>query len=118
MTVESLFEYGKAHPKFYQIDNAQFAVFATMSSLYSELSAGVHGRTVNDLEMKTALEKIGYDQALANKMADTVTRVAEATNFLLAMLHREQVETFRTEDRRAILRSMRPAARALWRHHE
>lgn len=117
MTIDALIEYGKAHPTFFEIGD-QYSVFNNVSSLYSELSAGVHGRTVRDLEMKTALGRLTYDEATAVKLANALVKTAEATNFVLAMLHRAQMERFQSEDKKIILRSMPSLARRIWREHE
>ena len=117
MTVEALIEYGKNHPIFFDIGQ-RYSVFNLISSLYSELSAAVHGRRVSDLEMRTALSRISYDQSAATKHADAIVKAAEMTNFVLAMLHRPQMEKFESEDKSVILRSMPAVARSLWREHE
>ena len=117
VTVESLLEYGKNHPVFFKI-GAKYSAFDRISSLYSDLSAVVHGRTVNDLEMRVALQKIVYEQTTATRHANWIERAAEATNFLLAMLHQLQMEKFEQEDRRIILGSMPAIARSIWHEHE
>lgn len=117
MTVESLLDYGKVHPLFIEKE-PKYSAFNKISSLYSELSAGVHGRTVKDLEMRAALKKIAYDQAAATRHANWIESAAEATNFILAVLHHLQMDNFEQEDKRMILRSMPTLARSIWHEHE
>jgi putative alpha-1,2-mannosidase len=117
LSFEQLCEYAKNHPKFWQLESLFDSVNRT-STVYSELSAGVHGRTVRDLEMRVALQRIAYDQAIANFDAELLRRCTEAVNFLLAIFHRDQVRKFQAEDRRIILRTLVPRARQLWTEHD
>jgi hypothetical protein len=117
LAIEQLCEYAKIHPVFRRTEK-KFDAVNQISSLYSDLSAGVHGRTVRDLEMRLALKKIVYDRAAAVKEEDLLRRCAEAANFLLAMFHREKMRAFQAEDRRIILRNMPARARQLWTEHE
>ena len=110
LTMETLMEYPKTHPIFLESET-KFDALNRLSSLYSELSGGIHGRTVQDLEMRIALTKITYDQDAMRKQVDLTEKCAEAVNFLLAMFHHERVRGFQTEDRRIILRTMAPRAR-------
>jgi len=114
MTVDSLLEYLRNHPIF--IDSEpQFDAINRMSSLYHDLSAGIHGRTVRDLETRIALKDIAYDQDAAERHAKHVQRCAEATNFLIGLFHREQMTSFSTIDRRIILRTLPIKARQVWK---
>lgn len=117
LTIEQLCDYLKLHPVFLRTET-RFDAVNQISSLYGELSAGVHGRAVKDLEMRLALQKIVYEQAAATREADLLRKCTEATNFLLAMFHRDRVRTFQAEDRRIILRGMPARARQLWTEHE
>jgi hypothetical protein len=117
LTIDALIDYGKNHPVFFRTES-RFDAFNQISSLYSDLSAGIHGRSVRDLEMRAALRKIEYDQSSASIEAEFVRRCAEASNFVLSMIHRERMERFQQEDRRIILRTMPTRARGLWREHE
>jgi hypothetical protein len=117
LSIEQLCDYAKLHPVFLKIEPKFDAVNQT-SSLYSELSAGVHGRAVRDLEMRVALQKIVYEEAAATAEADFLRRCTEATNFLLAMFHRQRMRAFQAEDRRIILHTMPARARQLWTEHE
>jgi hypothetical protein len=113
MTIESLLEYARTHPVFL-VSEKRFDALNRLGSLYSDLSAGVHGRTVQDLEMRIALNKIAYEERAAKQQVKLAERCAEAANFLLAMFHREKMSAFPTEDRRAILRTLPPRARQVW----
>lgn len=117
LTIEQLCDYAKLHPVLMKTE-PKFDAINQVSSLYSELSAGVHGRTVRDLEMRVALQKIVYDQTAAKAEANFLRRCTEATNFLLAMFHRDKVRRFQAEDRRVILRTMPTRARQLWTEHD
>ena len=117
LTIEQLCDYAKLHPVILRTE-PRFDAVNQISSLYSELSAGVHGRAVKDLEMRIALQKIIYDQVTAALEANFLRRCAESTNFLLAMFHRDRVRAFQAEDRRIILRTMPVRARQLWTEHE
>ena len=110
LTIDALFEYPKNHPAFIETE-PKFDGINKASSLYSELSSDVHGRTVADLEMRTALTKIIYTDDLAKKQAANAERCASICNFLLAVFHREKMAKFTTEDQRIILRSMPAKAR-------
>lgn len=112
--VDKLLEYMKMHPKFIEAE-AGFDAIARTSSLYSDLSAGIHGRRVVDLEMKTALSKISFSKSAAERETITIQCCSECTNFLLSIQNRAQLQAFTTIDRSIILRSMPPAARRAWR---
>ena len=114
LTMESLFDYAKIHPVFLESE-PRFDAINRLSTLYSELSAGVHGRTVNDLEMRLALSRIKYLAGTAKKETALIEKCAEAANFVLAMFHREKMRTFQSEDKRIILRTMNPGARRVWK---
>jgi hypothetical protein len=117
VTIEHLCEYAKQHPHFFQIER-QFDAINQMSSVYSELSAGVHGRAVRDLEMRVALAKIKYDQAMAEKELALLRRCVVAVNFSLAIFHHQRMKSFQLEDRRMLLRTLPARARELWTEFE
>jgi hypothetical protein len=117
MTIEQLCEYAKVHPIFLRTEQ-KFDAIGQISSLYSQLSAGVHGRTVRDLEMRIALQKIVYEQGVAAEHAESLRKCVEAANFVLGMFHREKVRAFQAEDRRIILHTMPARARQVWTDHE
>ncbi len=110
LSIEDLFEYPKMIPEFVRFE-IQFDALNRLSSLYSDLSAGVHGRTVKDLEMRIALNKIKCDGDSVVKQAALTERCGEAANGLLSLFHREKLRSFQPEDRQIILRTMPPRAR-------
>ena len=114
LSMEDLLEYTKAHPDFARTE-LKFDALCRMKSLYGELSAGIHGRRVSDLEMRTALEKIVYDESLAGKQTILVEKCAELCNFLLTIYQRSRFALFGMEDKRVILRTMNLPARAIWK---
>lgn len=117
LTIEQLCDYAKQHPAFYATEK-KFDAINQISSVYNELSAGVHGRAVRDLEMRAALEKIVYDQAAAAREAELLKKCTTAVNFALGIFHHQQMKEFQTEDRRIILRTMPARARQVWNDFE
>jgi hypothetical protein len=112
---EDLFEYAKIHPAFLGTES-RFDAINRLASLHSDLSAGIHGRQVQDLEMRVALKKIAYSQADAAKQAQLIERCAQSANFVLAVFHQERLAHFQTEDRRIILQTIPPRGRQVWTH--
>lgn len=117
VNLDELSDYAKKHPHFCRTEQ-KFNAIDQLSSLYSDLSGGVHGRTVRDLEMRTALRKIRYDEAAAGAELSYLRKTTAAVNFLIAIFHSSEVRRFSTEDRRVILRSMPKNARETWSDHE
>jgi hypothetical protein len=117
LTIEQLCDYAKWHPAFIAVEK-KFDAINQISSIYSELSAGVHGRAVRDLEMRAALAKIVYDQSSASREAELLRKSTLAVNFALSIFHHQQMEKFQTEDRRIILRTMPSRARQVWNDYE
>jgi hypothetical protein len=117
LPIKELFEYTKMLPPFTETEQ-RFDAINQLSSLYSELSAGVHGRTVQDLETRIALAKIRYNDSAGSKHATATQRCAAAANFLLAMFHRTRFRKFQEEDRRIVLRVMPARAREIWTDHD
>jgi hypothetical protein len=115
MRIEDLFEYAKVHPAFYHTES-RFNALSRLASLHSELSAGVHGRQVRDLEMRVALKKITYSEPEANKLTQLVERCTQSANFVLAVFHQERLARFQPEDRRVILQTIPPGGRHVWTH--
>jgi len=113
MKTGDLLSYLKEHPAFLETER-KFDAIARLSSLHSDLSAGIHGRQVRDLEMRVALGKIRYSDQIAGKEMALIERCTESTNFLLAVFHRKKMAKFDLEDRRIILRTMPPRARQAW----
>jgi hypothetical protein len=114
MTMAELFNYAFSHPSFLEVE-PKFDSINRLSTLYSELSAGVHGQRVDNLEMRTALKKIIYEDASVEADVALVERCAEATNFVLARFHQSKFARFQLEDQRIILDSMPAKARQVWR---
>jgi hypothetical protein len=110
MTMENLRDYAKIHPSFVASES-RFDAMGKLNTLYDELSAGIHGRTVQDLEMRIALKKIGYDERVARRHVKFIERCAESANFLLAIFNVDRMAAFQKEDRRIILYTMCPRAR-------
>jgi hypothetical protein len=102
MQFEDLLAYAKTHPAFLHTES-RFDAINRLGSLYSDLSAGIHGRQVQDLEMRIALKKISYSQVDAQKMTQFVERCAQSANFLLAVFHQQRLARFEVQDRRIIL---------------
>jgi hypothetical protein len=113
MKTGDLWGYLKEHPAFLETER-KFDAIARLSSLHSDLSAGIHGRQVQDLEMRVALGKIKYSDQMAGKEMALIERCTESSNFLLAVFHRQKMAKFELEDRRIILRTMPPRARQVW----
>jgi hypothetical protein len=112
MKTGELFAYLKEHPAFLETER-KFDAIARLASLHNDLSAGIHGRQVDDLEMRIALSKIRYSDSTAGKEMALIERCAESSNFLLAVFHHSKMASFQPEDRRTILRTMPPRARQI-----
>jgi len=113
VSVDELKDYIRRHPALLA-GLSGFDAADQVGLLYSDLSAGVHGRKVDDLEFRTSLAKIEFDSAAAAKNAESLKRCAQLTNFLLALFHRDELNNFGMDDRRIILRSMPKKARLAW----
>jgi hypothetical protein len=113
--LEDLFDYAKIHPAFLRTES-RFDAINRLASLYGDLSAGVHGRQVQDLEMRLALKKIAYSQVEAAKQTQLIERCAQSANFVLAVFHQERLAHFQSEDRRIILQTIPPRGRHVWTH--
>jgi len=114
---EDLFAYPLTHPSFMAVES-KFDAVNKLKSLYAELSAGIHGRTVRDLEMRRALNRITYSDTAVKREREFVERCAESVNFVLGVFHVAQMRHFQAEDRRIILRTMAIRARQVWRDVE
>jgi hypothetical protein len=115
VSLEDLFDYAKIHPAFLRTES-RFDAISRLASLHSDLSAGVHGRQVQDLEMRLALKKIAYSPAEAAKQTQLIERCAQSANFVLAVFHQERLAHFQSEDRRIILQTIPPRGRQVWTH--
>ncbi len=113
MGTDELLDYLKDHPAFLETEK-KFDAICRLGTLHGELSAGIHGRQVRDLEMRAALGKITYSDGIAGREAMLIERCAAASNFLLAVFHRQKVARFEAEDRRILLRTMPARARQVW----
>jgi hypothetical protein len=112
MSVDDLFAYLLTHPSFLTTERKYDAI-NRLRTLYDHLSAGVHGRRVQNLEMRIALDKIIFSQDVFEEHVGFVERCAEAANFVLAILHFDQARGFQQEDRRIILRTLPTGARRI-----
>ena len=117
LELKQLFYYVKSHPN-HKIAETKFDAINKMQSLYSELSAGVHGRTVRDLESRTALRSIIFNLAEARKELGLLQRCTEAVNFVLAIENRVQLRSFPADDKGYILGSLPKFARLAWQDFE
>lgn len=115
LAIEKLFEYAKIHP-IYRLEQ-HYDAFGRLSGLYSELSAGVHGRTVEHLEMRPALNRIQYNDGSAEQESKLIAAVAESANFILAALHWSQFSKLQTIDRRIILQTMNSKTKRALQEH-
>jgi hypothetical protein len=113
LSIEDLIEYLMSHPTFLETE-PKFDAVARLRALYGELSAGVHGRRVQDLEMRIALNKIAFDEISFRNEVRLVEKCAEAVNFLVATFHKDKVRSFQQEDRQTVLHTMSPRARQVW----
>ncbi len=110
VSIEDLFQYALIHPLFSRTEPL-FDSIGKLKSAYDELSAGIHGRKVINLEMRVSLKDIAYHEDAAKVETLLVERCASPINFLLSMFHRDQFRKFQADDRRIILRTMPPSAR-------
>ena len=117
LTVEQLWDYTKTHPS-YLTTEPRFDALAQAKSLYSDLSASVHGRSVQHLEMRRALSQIAYSDKAGARQALQIKKVSQVTSVLLAILHADKMRKFDVADRRLILRNMPPLARQIWTEYD
>ncbi len=113
LSIEDLLGYLRTHPAFIETE-PKFDAISRLGTLYSELSAGVHGRTVRDLEMRVALDKISFNSQAFTHEVKLVEKCAEVANFLIATFHRAQVRAFQAEDRQIILHTISRRGRQVW----
>jgi hypothetical protein len=117
VTVAHMFEFLGAHPEFI-LTEPKFDAVSRLSYLYAELSAGVHGRSIRDLETRSALALIRFDPKKAQEDAELLEKCAAAVNFLIAIFHHDKVSSFATTDKSLIMRTMPTAARQVWKAHD
>lgn len=116
MSIDQLCDYLKTHPEFIQTE-PKFDAIAQIRSLYSDLSAGVHGRTVDDLEIRRSLQLITFDINEAKKMASFVQKAVQPSNFLLSIYQKRRLINFAGDEKSIILRSIPHHARRIWTEH-
>lgn len=115
--VSDLLQYAAIHPRFSNTE-VRFDAISRISTLHSELSAAVHGRTVRDLEMRSSLDGISYLDAAARAQMALIERTAESCNFALAVFRKDEMALFEREDRRIILQTMSTRAKGVLREFE
>ena len=114
---EQLIDYAKFHPAF-TVTEPKFNALARLQDVYSNLSAGIHGRAVKDLETRIALQKIKYDHASAINDIQLLENCVLASNFLLSIFQQRQVLNFKKVHKSLILRTMPVIARKTWSEYE
>ena len=117
LATDKLFDYIKTHPN-HAVAKKKFDAISRAHTLYSTLSAGVHGRSMKDLESRSSLSKIMFNPTTTNKDLQLLKKCSEAVNFIIAIENRHQLAKFRLADRKIIFGSMAPAARAAWHSFE
>lgn len=110
VSIEDLFQYSLTHPIFSRTES-MFDAISKLKTAYDDLSAGIHGRRVKDLEMRVSLKGITYQHDAVTAETLLVERCAGPVNFILSMFHRERLRRFEPSDRSIILRTMPPVAR-------
>jgi len=108
--LDELFGYPRIHPTLLKTEKS-FDAGNQLKTLYDELSASIHGRRVEDLEMRRSLNKIVYDNSACGKHVARVEKCAAAANFLLVSFHRDKFRQLQQEDRQIILSTMSTTAR-------
>ena len=109
---EELTDYVATHPDLIATQKS-FKPVDRLKTLYSDLSGGVHGRRVQDLEMRVALHKIHYEEKSIDARVRDLAKCAESVNLLLIAFHRQKFLHFPRPDRQTILRTISPAGRRL-----
>jgi len=107
---EELFGYPGIHDGLMDLE-PKFDAVNRLKTLYSELSATVHGRQVKDLQMCSSLSDIKFSERMFERQVAEVERCTASANFLLAAFHSDRFSAFDREDRRVILASMPAKAR-------
>ena len=111
LQVEELFTYAAEHPALSPLEK-KFPALHKLRDLYTDLSAGVHGRRVQDFQMKIALEKLAFDAGAARKQEEILNKTVQSVNALLAAFHAAQFHRFGSADRSFILRTIPASGRA------
>ena len=110
--MKELQEYAQGHPDYLSEAVWQKCV-ETLISLYSELSASVHGQRVTELEFRRYLCDIKFMHKDVVKESLLVGKTVVAINTLLTIFYHPQFLAFPIEDRRAILRSLPSPTRGM-----
>lgn len=110
MKIEDLFSYASEHPKLAPLER-QFDAIHRLRNLYDDLSATVHGRRMQDLQMKSALKKIVFHDDMARMEEPLLKRAVESVNATMAAFHANQFRRFESNERRLILRTISPKGR-------
>jgi hypothetical protein len=93
------------------VQEKKFDAANQLQTLYDKLSASVHGRRVENLETRKALNRIVYDEETIGEQIKDVEKCVAASNFLLASFHAVKFLKLRLEDRQIILHTMPTKAR-------
>ena len=111
LEIKELFNYLKSH---HDLCESAFllGIVDELTSLYSDLSTGIHGTKVADLEMRRALKAIQYNQDAAVKEEELLRRLTAPCNILLTVFHRKRFSKFSSEDRRILIHSMSRSQRS------
>jgi len=109
-SVEDLFDYPRNHDVLMELES-KFDAVNRLKTLYGELSATVHGRRVQDLQLCKSLRMIEFVESVFEKQVAEIERCAASVNFLLAGFHSRQFNDLHREDRQIILGSMPSRAR-------
>jgi hypothetical protein len=117
VTIDQLFEYLKNHPFFVETE-VEFDAISRLRSLYSDISAGVHGRTVSHLELREALAEIVFNATSAHEDLQFLRRCVESVNFLLAILNKKRVKELAAHERKIVLGTLPRQARKVWADYE
>ena len=83
--MSALKEYAMTHPVFIETE-PKFGAVNKLVRLYSELSAGVHGSHVSDLEMRLALKKIALTESAFNSQASWSSKQRSLSTFCLLFI--------------------------------
>ncbi len=82
LSAEQLFDYCRNYVHFLYCEE-RFQALSKLRSLYSTLSAAVHGARVADLSLHAALKSITFDPSSLDGQVKHVVSVAKSCNFLM-----------------------------------
>lgn len=89
-TAEELFEYCRTHPAIKPLLK-KFDAAGKLRTLYSELSAAIHGGKLTDMNLHRSLEEIKFDLPKFKEIVKKVAAVTESSNFLLLVIHQKRL---------------------------